>query len=683
MRLTSLRSKIFLFVGLILLLGASLVMFVTQTDVTRTVATSEERALDNVLNLLIRDSEARWRALVTEKSNTARQARQPLIQYGNIIESVLQNYLTQVQNGTLTQPQAQAQALQWINSLDLGGRRYAFVLEHDPDLTVLASGQPGMTATQLGNHMDIKGQTFSQIAREDLHTSRYSFVIYRGTQPDASGRNELRYSWFSMFQPWGWVLAVSDSAQHIVDQFDQQQTRLEVAFREALRSLRLAGTGFAFILDTDNRLVMPLPARHANLLDTADTERPELTLLQLVQAIPPSGEIVPIHYDPIEEDGEVDDGVWTVKAAHIKPLGWTIVAVVPGGDLTRPATELRDRLGLLFLAGLLLSLAIAWILAARITRPLQQLSDFARQLPERDLELDEPLPANIKQLPQRHHDEVGRLATTIITMDKQLREKVRSLVQETSSRERFESELNIARDIQMGLLPLPLPPEILQRIDLHAIMIPAKEVGGDLYDYFLLPDGRLCFAIGDVSDKGVPAALFMAVTRTLIRASAEDETDPALLMDRVNNRLATNNPNLMFVTLIIGVLDLDSGALAWANGGHPPPCILQPDGTMRLLEGRSGPACGIIEGHHYQGYTTQLLSGETLFGYTDGISEAVGLQDQQYGEPRLYQQLSKPGAARTTACDQATALLHDVQEFVQDTEQSDDITLIIAKRTPS
>src|SRR5690606_3609167 len=130
---------------------------------------------------------------------------------------------------------------------------------------------------------------------------------------------------------------------------------------------------------------------------------------------------------------------------------------------------------------------------------------------------------------------------------------------------------------------------------LHATMTPAKEVGGDLYDYFDLPDGRLCVAIGDVSDKGVPAALFMAVTRTLIRASAEDESDPASIMERVNNRLSANNPNMMFVTLLIAVLDCRTGTLVWCNAGHPAPLKLAANGDLSVLEGRSGPACGVQE----------------------------------------------------------------------------------------
>src|SRR5690606_9461167 len=190
--------------------------------------------------------------------------------------------------------------------------------------------------------------------------------------------------------------------------------------------------------------------------------------------------------------------------------------------------------------------------------------------------------------------------------------------------------------------------------------------------------GRLCFAIGDVSDKGVPAALFMAVTRTLIRASAEDETSPARLMERVNNRLSENNPNLMFVTLVLAVLDLASGELSWANAGHPPPCVLGVNGDLRLLEGRSGPACGVLEGVPYGQFSTRLAPGETVVGYTDGVTEALDPDGGLYGEPRLFTLLA--GSGSDTAQATATTLLDDVRAFAKGTEQSDDITLIAAKR---
>ena len=670
MRLTSLRSKIFLLVGLTLLMGAVVVMLVTQRDVTRTVVASEEVAVRNVLNLLITDSEARWGGLLTDKISTVRTARSQLVQLGATVSSVLNAYASQVDNGTLSTAAAQSLARAWINHLPTTRERYGFVF--DRDQVVIASGRSEMLGASLAALKDFKGHELAASAYQEARTTGQSFAIYRWPTPGAATKHELRYAYFGYFEPWDWTFAITADARGIVTQFDQRRKEMEASIGDVLQSLRLAKSGFAFIVKGDNQLLAPLPQAHTGLLDAQDAASKQ-TLRQLLSQTPANGDIRTLNFDPTQGNGS-----WQISAAQFKPLGWTIVAAVPTQDLTSAATDLRNRLGWAFVAILLVSLAIAWALSVRLTRPLQQLSDFARALPEQDLSTATPIPGHIARLPHKQPDEVGRLAATFIFMDQQLREKIASLMRETASRQRFESELNIARDIQMGLLPIPLASSVLEKVDLYATMIPAKEVGGDLYDYFLLPDGRLCFAIGDVSDKGVPAALFMAVTRTLIRASAEDETNPARLMERVNNRLSENNPNMMFVTLVLGVLDLATGTLEWANGGHPPLCILQTDGSLRLLEGRSGPACGVQENLPYQSFSTQLEPGEILMGYTDGITEAVGPDGSQYGETRLFSRLA--GLQQTSAQTLTTALLQDVHEFVQQTEQSDDITLIAAKR---
>ncbi len=670
MRLTSLRSKIFLFVGLTLLTGAIVVMLVTQRDVTRTVVASEEVAVRNVLNLLIKDSEARWGGLLTDKISTVRAGRRELVQFSSTIQSVLDMYAQQVERGILSAPQAQALARQWIATMPMSPQRYAFVF--GPELETIASGRPGMTGQDLSSLTDFKGNALAASAYQEARTTGHSFAIYRWPTSAGPEEFELRYAWFGYFEPWDWVYAISDDARAVVTKFDQRREEMETSVRDVLQSLRLAQSGFAFILTRDDQLLAPLPQAQTGLLDAHDTSSGQ-TLRDLLRDIPASGEIDTMQFEPVDSSGP-----WEISAAHFKPLGWTIVAAVPAQDLTSAATSLRNRLAWVFLLVLAVSLIIAWALSARLTRPLQQLSDFARALPEQDLGVAGPIPEHIARLPQKQPDEVGRLAAAFVFMNQQLREKIASLLRETSSRERFESELNIARDIQMGLLPIPLANGILQKVDLYATMIPAKEVGGDLYDYFLLPDGRLCFAIGDVSDKGVPAALFMAVTRTLIRASAEDETDPALLMERVNNRLSENNPNMMFVTLIIGVLDLLTGNLDWSNGGHPPLCLVQTDGGLRMLEGRSGPACGVQEDLPYRKFSTRLEPGEILLGYTDGVTEAVGPDGRLYGEERLFARLA--GQQQSNAAALTATLLEDLRQFVQLTEQSDDITLIAAKR---
>lgn len=670
MRLTSLRSKIFLLVGVTLLLGAVTVMLLTQRNVTRSIVASEQQAVTNVLNLLMRDSEARWGALLSDKITTVRNGRAHLVQLGATIQSVLAMYEDQVDRGELSAEQARKLAKGWINTLPLGSERFSFIFDHQFD--VIASGSPELLGMNLSGLQDFKGHRLAASTYQEARTTGQSFAIYRWPAANDGDKEELRYAYFSYFEPWDWIFAISDNAADISSQFERRRNEMEAAVREALVSLRLADTGFAFIMQNDGQLVSPLPDHDTGLLTERDSDSGK-TLGDMLGTVSTTGAIVRFPFD-----SQAGQGRWQISAAHFKPLGWTIVAAVPNTDLTRPATELLRRLGAIFLGILLISLIVAWFLSARITRPLQQLSTFARKLPEQDLSAPADIPSHIAQLPTKQPDEVGRLAATFIFMDKQLRDNIARLLRETSSRERLESELSIARDIQMGLLPVPLPANVLTKINLYATMLPAKEVGGDLYDYFLLNNGKLCFVIGDVSDKGVPAALFMAVTRTLIRACAEDETDPALLMERVNNRLSENNPNMMFVTLMLAVIDLDTGELTWANGGHPAMCVMQADGGLRMLEGRSGPACGVQEGIPYRKFSTVLELGETVLGYTDGVTEALNPAGQLYGEPKLFSFLShkEPAAVQVTT----QRLVDDVRQYADDTDQSDDITVIAAKR---
>ena len=672
MRLTSLRSKIFLLVGLTLLLSAILVMALTQRSVTRTVSSMEEHAVHNVLNLLVQDSEARWGGFLLDKIATVRSNRARLMQQGQTVQSVIEAYQRQTRSGELSEARARELALQWLSGLntDTGGNVWVF----DRSYNVLASGYLLERNTDISSLLDYKGRPLAESVYQEVRVSGSAFAIYRLPDP-ATGSYTLRYAYVSYLPDWDWVVAVSDDAEGVVQQFERRRSETEYAIADVLDDIRLAESGFAFILGDDGRLISPPPDGHVWLLGAIDANTGR-TLQGLLHDLPPSPEIEQLNFQP---QGGKDS--WRIHSSHFRPLGWTIVAAVPEADFTRAATELRNQLGLFLLLVLAAGLTVAGILSLRLTRPLHQLSEFARSLPEQDLVAGRMLPAHIAELPRRRPDEVGRLAAAFAYMDEQLREKVARLLEETSSRERLESELNIAQEIQQGLLPPPPDATLRAQVDLSATMVPAKEVGGDLYDYLFLPDGRLLFAIGDVSDKGMPAALFMAGTCTLIRAIAETETDPAVIMTRINNLMSANNPNLMFVTLIVGVADLSNGHIAWANAGHSELCALTPQGELRLLDGRSGPACGVQEGLSYRLHETTLEAGEVLIGYTDGVTEAVGPDNDQYGESRLYAALGPlAGADSDTVLE---AILKRVREFVQDTPQSDDITLLAIKRLPT
>src|SRR3546814_574142 len=293
------------------------------------------------------------------------------------MQSVLTMYADQVDKGQIDTKQAQALAKAWIDKLALNAQRFSFIFDHQ--LTIVASGKPELIGMDLSGLQDFKGHPLAASAYQEARTTGQSFAIYRWPDGTTDNKDELRYAYFSYFEPWDWVFAITDSALDISRQFDRRRDEMETAVREALVSLRLADLGFAFIVQNDGQLVSPLPERHAGLLTDKDPDNGK-TLLEALHAVPSGGEIATFSFGG--QEGQSD---WEISAAHFKPLGWTIVAAVPRDDLTRPATQLLNRLGVIFLGILLISLIVAWFLSARITRPLQQLSAFARKLPEQDL----------------------------------------------------------------------------------------------------------------------------------------------------------------------------------------------------------------------------------------------------------------------------------------------------------
>jgi phosphoserine phosphatase RsbU/P len=236
-------------------------------------------------------------------------------------------------------------------------------------------------------------------------------------------------------------------------------------------------------------------------------------------------------------------------------------------------------------------------------------------------------------------------------------------------------ELAHAAQIQQSILPHKFPafPD-RKEFELHAAMVPAKEVGGDFFDFFLLDPEHLGFVIGDVSGKGVPAALFMAVSRTLLRAFAQHRATPGDCLAYMNSNLTAQSDSAMFTTVFYGILDTRTGELQFANGGHNRPYVLAVDGQPRPLSEESGPIVGIMDGFSYDTYTGRLAPGETLVLYTDGVTEARDKNDAFFGDRRLEQLLAIHCGE---SAEQLVASLHAaVQEFAIGEPQADDITVL-------
>ncbi len=246
--------------------------------------------------------------------------------------------------------------------------------------------------------------------------------------------------------------------------------------------------------------------------------------------------------------------------------------------------------------------------------------------------------------------------------------------------ERVRSELQVAREIQLGIVPKNFPAfPGRTEFEIFADLIPAQEVGGDYYDFFFIDEEHLCFAIGDVSDKGVPAALFMAITRTLVKNTAHSCAAPSEMMARINTVLCSDNPRAMFVTLFIGILNVRSGLVRYANGGHNPPILIGHDGHTHYLKEMSGPVVGAMPDLPYSDISLHLKAGDALFLYTDGVTEAMNEKNELFSSEQLIKDITAFQHAPVKGV--IAGVLHNVKKHAGLARQSDDIAMLMIKYT--
>jgi sigma-B regulation protein RsbU (phosphoserine phosphatase) len=284
--------------------------------------------------------------------------------------------------------------------------------------------------------------------------------------------------------------------------------------------------------------------------------------------------------------------------------------------------------------------------------------------------ITKPFNATLVKARVRNHLELKRYRDDL---EATVEARTRELLRTTAEKEKLESELRVARTLQMSMVPHGRASGPNGEYEIDAVLEPAKAVGGDLYDHFLLEDGRLCFVVGDVSDKGVPAALFMVKTGTLIRTESVRQTSPVEILGRVNAELCRDNDECMFVTLALGILDLASGRVAFASAGHEPPLLTVPGEGTEFVTVAGGPALGLDPGADFVAEEIALAPGSRIVLYTDGVTEAFDAAGEPFGPERLREAVSGHGAGEARGL--PAAVLDGIGRFVGDAPQSDDITV--------
>lgn len=310
------------------------------------------------------------------------------------------------------------------------------------------------------------------------------------------------------------------------------------------------------------------------------------------------------------------------------------------------------------------------MLKSAIIKPLRCITKETARFATKPEKAEHPLTDTI-----RMKNEIGLLAESVDKMESDTLDYIENLTNVTADRQRIGTELKVASDIQQGMLntiPLRRP-----EFDICAVMNPAKAVGGDFYDYLLIDDDHLCMMIADVSGKGIPAALFMAISKVILTDGTMVSMSPAEILHIANERICAKNKLDMFVTVWLGILEISTGKMVAANAGHEFPAVYRSGGSFELLHDKHGFVLGGMSGMKYTEYELQLGKGDSLFLYTDGVAEATDLDNQLFGTERMIDALNINPDAKPE--DILVTINDKVDEFVGEADQFDDLTMMCLK----
>ena len=351
----------------------------------------------------------------------------------------------------------------------------------------------------------------------------------------------------------------------------------------------------------------------------------------------------------------------------IKANNWTFMVVWPIEKYLKDQSSMRKLFLALAIGGYIIILIIILLISFRVAKPLKELAIAARKLGRGNFNV------TIPQITGR--DEISEFAGAFSNMLTELKDHI----ERQKDMKRIERELDLARNIQLSMLPGSEHDENSDddRHELAPFLLPAKEVGGDFYDFFKIDNDHLCVVIGDVSGKGVAAALFMMVARIILRTTTKNLKSIVDAFNRTNFALAKRNKLNMFVTVWAGIIDLRTGHIDFASAGHNPPAIRHSDGSVEFIKSKAGLVMAAMEETIYKPQTYDLKQGDTLFLYTDGVTEATNSNNVLFGDNRLLATL-KMGGERSTA-DTCTLVKKEIDNFVQDAPQFDDITMLAIK----
>ena len=431
-------------------------------------------------------------------------------------------------------------------------------------------------------------------------------------------------------------------------------------FARIVKNITLFKSGFGFLVSRQGKIITSPKSvmNNQNILDVARVGRGLETQSAIRKMLAGKSDFTSM--DGVEAKKEPS----FLSFAPVAQTGWSFGIVFPQDELFDDVITFLKIMLWVFGISIVILLITTILITRRLTRPIVRLVEATHKIGHGDFNAKLPI--------RKSRDEVAQLTKAFSVMQEELRSYIHNLEETTTAKEKIESELQVAHNIQMGMLPRGF--KTPENWELFATLDPAKAVGGDLYDFFYLDDNHLCIAIGDVAGKGVPASLFMMVTRTLLRAKANARLPLSELITSLNYELCKENPNQMFVTFFAGIVDLQSGVMEFCNAGHNYPYIIHQDGQLHQLKIRNGLPLGIFENSVYTTSQYSFNPCEIIVMTTDGITDALNGTNDFFGEANLAASLT--ALAKKSTKSLTELLIAEVKRFSNGTEQADDITIL-------
>lgn len=651
----SLRTKLFLLVVASIALTVIPVIAFTYRDLQQSNAELERESFGNMVVLVEDSISSRYLNLLTNKVVDVLQRKAQLRRFSLLARAAW------LDMHTAPSPMRDRFITNWTEQLASFGVHMDFFD---------AAGKPRRGSGQLAllsddaTRADFKGRPIGSLLDARNLPPEGEFAVFAARQSDG-GHAPLLIQFLPVPET-GHVIAAAMLLSDIVQQASYSEQQIIRSTQEKFHTLSLYRNGFISLISGSGELL----AHQGNSIG----RDVHLIPREALEEAKSKGQT-----EYIDEQAEQQDAA-IFRVAYVKALDWYVVSAAPRAEIEAPANALVSKLASIALVAAFISIFGTLFITAKLITPLRALTRKTHELSAIDFSSPDAESVAMQGLPTKRSDEVGQLAKAFAVMGQALAHNVRELMDTTATKERMQGELNAAHDIQMGILPAPDAAPRNASYRAAAFLEPAKEVGGDLYDFFVAPDGRQVVIIGDVSGKGVPAALFMSMTMTLCRYAIRSGLKPGEAMTRINDQLSENNPGCMFVTLFIGMFDPESGVLDYANGGHCLPYVVDASGDAPpfLVEGMSGPLVGAMEGMEYTEQRIVLEPGQRCLLYTDGVTEAMNEALELFDETRLAQTLNEH--RNDTPEEILQAIYAATVTYRGAAEQSDDITMLCFMR---